>query len=132
MVMTFGEMIFIPASSAYVVHIAPTKSKGEYLGLYTTAFNVAFLIAALAGTQALERLGPTVLWLSAFAFGLLSTAMLLGLSDSGPAKEEVHEEMMLPLSSRQCSLPSPLCAQFSWTAFEALHRIRVSSHVVLM
>lgn len=80
-ILTFGEMIFIPASSAYVAHIAPAKSKGQYLGLYTMAFNIAFLIAVVAGTQTLEKLGPTVLWLSAFAFGLLSAAMLLGLND---------------------------------------------------
>ena len=86
-ILTFGEMIFMPASSAYVAHIAPSRSKGQYLGLYTMAFNVAFLIAAIAGTQTLERFGPTVLWLSAFACGLLSTVMLLGLRDDRSAAE---------------------------------------------
>lgn len=86
-VLTFGEMIFMPASSAYVAHIAPSKSKGQYLGLYTMAFNIAFLIAAMAGTQILERFGSTVLWLSAFASGLLSTVMLLALRDDRQAAE---------------------------------------------
>src|SRR5207249_9397911 len=32
---TFGEMILLPASSAYAAEIAPVAQRGSYIGLYT-------------------------------------------------------------------------------------------------
>lgn len=43
-VWTFGEMILLPASAAYVSDIAPPARSGAYMGLYTMGFSVAFAI----------------------------------------------------------------------------------------
>lgn len=74
---TFAEMILLPAMSDYVAVIAPENRRGEYMGLYTTAFSVAFSLGPWMGTLAYDRWGSTALWLACFAVGGVS-ALLLG------------------------------------------------------
>ena len=76
---TFGEMLFFPASAAYATDIAPDARRGEYSGLYTMAFSLAFAIGPWAGTVVLERAGARVLWGATFLLGTLAAAMFLRL-----------------------------------------------------
>ena len=78
---TFGEMLFFPASAAYATDIAPDARRGEYSGLYTMVFSIAFAIGPWAGTVVLERLGARTLWGSTFALGLIAAAMFLRLPE---------------------------------------------------
>lgn len=73
---TFGEMMLLPGSSAYVADISPAPRRGSYMGLYTMSFSAAFTIGPGLGVALLERFGARVLWGAAFALGCLSTAML--------------------------------------------------------
>ncbi len=73
---TFGEMIFLPASSAYVSDIAPRAQAGVYMGLYTMGFSVALAIGPWLGTQALENFGPTVVWAGTFCCGCITALMM--------------------------------------------------------
>ncbi|HEV8699672.1 MAG TPA: MFS transporter [Candidatus Polarisedimenticolia bacterium] len=73
---TFGEMMLLPGSSAYVADIAPPERRGSYMGLYTMSFSAAFTIGPGLGVAILERFGARVLWGAAFAFGCVSMAML--------------------------------------------------------
>ena len=73
---TFGEMMLLPGSSAYVADISPAERRGSYMGLYTMSFSAAFTIGPGLGVALLERFGARVLWVAAFALGCLSTAML--------------------------------------------------------
>jgi predicted MFS family arabinose efflux permease len=75
-VWTFGEMIMFPASSAYVADIAPERRRGEYMGLYTMSFSLAFAAGPWLGTSVYERHGARVVWAGALALGLLSAALL--------------------------------------------------------
>jgi predicted MFS family arabinose efflux permease len=76
---TFGEMLFFPASAAYATDIAPDARRGEYSGLYTMTFSLAFAIGPWAGTVALERAGARILWSATFLLGALAAAMFLRL-----------------------------------------------------
>ena len=78
---TFGEMLFFPASAAYATDIAPDSRRGEYSGLYTMVFSVAFAIGPWAGTIVLQRLGARILWGSTFVLGLVAAAMFLRLPE---------------------------------------------------
>lgn len=78
-VWTVGEMILLPASSAYVADIAPSAQSGAYMGLYTMGFSVAFAIGPLLGVQALERLGSASVWIGAFVCGCITATALLFL-----------------------------------------------------
>lgn len=78
---TFGEMLFFPASAAYATDIAPESRRGEYSGIYTMVFSVAFAVGPWAGTIVLQRLGARVLWGSTFVLGLIAAAMFLRLPE---------------------------------------------------
>jgi len=75
-VWTFGEMILLPASAAYVSDVAPPAQSGAYMGLYTMGFSVAFAIGPLLGVQAMERLGPGSVWIGAFICGCVTAIMM--------------------------------------------------------
>lgn len=78
-VWTFGEMIVLPGSAAYIAEIAPPSRTGEYMGLYSMAFNIAFTIGPWLGTEVLERYASRALWLSTLAAGALGAALLAGV-----------------------------------------------------
>lgn len=73
---TFGEMILLPASAAYVSEIAPPGRSGAYMGLYSMGFSVAFAIGPLLGVQAMERLGPGSVWIGTFICGCVTATMM--------------------------------------------------------
>jgi MFS family permease len=89
---TFGEMLFFPASAAYATDIAPDARRGEYSGLYTMMFSVAFAIGPWAGTVVLERIGARSLWGITAVLGAVAATMLLRMRE--PAH---HEEVEMPV-----------------------------------
>ena len=72
---TFGEMIMLPATASYMADIAPAERRGQYMGLYTMAFSIAFICSSI-GPVILERFSAPVLWSAAFLLGSLSAAMM--------------------------------------------------------
>ena len=78
---TFGEMLFFPASAAYATDIAPDSRRGEYSGLYTMVFSLAFAIGPWAGTVVFERFGARVLWGLTFLLGAAAAAMFLRMPE---------------------------------------------------
>jgi predicted MFS family arabinose efflux permease len=85
-VWTVGEMILLPASSAYVSDVAPPAQAGAYMGLYTMGFSVAFAIGPWLGVQVLEQWGPTSVWLATFACGCI-TALMIWQPQTGRSHE---------------------------------------------
>lgn len=75
-VWTFGEMILLPSSAAYVSDIAPPARSGAYMGLYSMGFSIAFAIGPMLGVQTLERLGPKAVWIGAFICGSMTAIMI--------------------------------------------------------
>jgi len=75
-VWTIGEMILLPSMSNYVAELSPPDRRGEYMGLYSMSWGMAFAVGPWLGTVVLERYGRNVLWGSAFAAaGLAALAM---------------------------------------------------------
>jgi MFS family permease len=87
-VWTFGEIVLFPGLNAAVADLAPEARRGEYMGLYMTAFNLAFAIGPWAGTAILERWGGPVLWTGAFLAGLVSAILLSRTRTPGHAAAE--------------------------------------------
>ena len=73
---TFGEMIFLPASAAYVSDIAPREQSGAYMGLYTMGFSVALAVGPWLGTAIMERFGASAVWMGTFVCGLITAVMI--------------------------------------------------------
>lgn len=74
-VWTFGEMILFPGMVIYVMDIAPTGRRGEYMGLYAMAMSASLIVGPWAGTVVFEKLGATILWIGTFILGLLAAAL---------------------------------------------------------
>jgi len=74
-VWTFGEMILMPAMTAYVSEISPAGRRGEYMGLYMMGFSLSFMIGPWAGLYALDRWGAGTLWGLCFGVGMVSAAL---------------------------------------------------------
>ena len=82
-VWTFGEMILLPASGAYVADIAPVERRGEYMGLYTMSFAVALAVGPGLGAGAFDRFGAASVWGGAFVLGCVSAAMMARVRSKG-------------------------------------------------
>ena len=91
---TFGEMLFFPASAAYATDVAPENRRGEYSGLYTMVFSIAFAVGPWAGTVALERFGARVLWGLTFLLGVIAAVMFLRMPE--PTAHHAAPEQTLP------------------------------------
>jgi predicted MFS family arabinose efflux permease len=93
-VWTLGEMLFFPASAAYATDIAPEARRGEYSGLYTMVFSIAFGVGPWAGTVVFGRFGAPVLWGLTFLLGVIAAAMFLRLPE--PARHAEPPEQTMP------------------------------------
>ena len=78
-VWTIGEMILLPSMSNFVAEIAPSDRRGEYMGLYSMAWGIAFAVGPWLGTVVLERFGRVTLWSGCFVAAALAAAALARL-----------------------------------------------------
>jgi MFS family permease len=72
-VWTIGEMILLPSMSNVVAELAPPDRRGEYMGLYSMSWGIAFAIGPWLGTFALERFGHVTLWAGTFVVAALAS-----------------------------------------------------------
>jgi MFS family permease len=79
-------MILMPGSSAYAAEIAPPERRGEYMGLYTMSFSIAFSLGPFLGAEILQRWGSHVLWTTAFASGIISTILMSRIGSNRRAR----------------------------------------------
>lgn len=63
---TFGEMILLPAMSDAVASLAPPERRGEYMGLYSTAFAAAMMLGPWLGVWVYAKFGGPWLWAACF------------------------------------------------------------------
>ena len=63
-------------STAYVADIAPAGRTGEYMGAYSSTFSLSMVLGPWAGAAALDRFGPSVMWMGVFILGLMATAVV--------------------------------------------------------
>ena len=85
-VWTFGEMMLLPGMASYVADAAPAGSRGAYMGLYTMAFSLAFVVGQPLGTALLDKAGGRALWLVMLALGLASALLFSRVLEPGPRR----------------------------------------------
>lgn len=59
---TVGEMLTHPLLEGIAASLAPARARGAYMGLYTSTFSAALVLAPLLGNWAYEVLGWQILW----------------------------------------------------------------------
>jgi predicted MFS family arabinose efflux permease len=86
-VWTTGEMLVLPLLNAVVADRASPGRRGQYMGIFTMAFSLAFMFAPAAGTHVYHTFGPDRLWLAIGALGLVLWAWALALGRAlGPRR----------------------------------------------
>lgn len=74
---TFGEMVLFPSMSARVAEMSPPDRRGEYMGVYTMTFGIAFTSGPWLGTVVYSRFGPAPLWIACLAVSAVSVLVFL-------------------------------------------------------
>jgi MFS family permease len=75
-VWTLGEMIFAPATSAFVANIAPEEYRGRYNGVWVTTWSVGMVFGPTLGTWLFQHHEPA-LWISCAVMGLAGAGLAL-------------------------------------------------------
>jgi MFS family permease len=72
---TFGEMISMPITGAYVADLAPEDRRGLYMGTYGMVWAAAFVVGPSAGMFVFS-VNRTLLWVSCGLLGALAAAII--------------------------------------------------------
>ena len=59
---TFGEMLSMPLVTALIAARADDSNRGRYMGMFSFAFSLAFVVAPAGGAAIYEHLGPDAVW----------------------------------------------------------------------
>ncbi len=70
-ILTIGEMIMIPTSTALTANMAPVDMRGRYMGLYSLTWGIGFGIGPVIGGILNDNLAPAAIWYAGMAFGLV-------------------------------------------------------------
>ncbi|PYJ80401.1 MAG: hypothetical protein DME22_24165 [Verrucomicrobia bacterium] len=84
-IFTFGEMMTMPVSSAYVADLAPSHLRGRYMGAYGLVGAAAMTVGPGLGMK-LFAPGSAYLWLTCGALGLVAAMVILQEVKSQPAR----------------------------------------------
>ncbi len=79
-VITIGELIIVPTSSAYVANLAHPDMRGRYMGVYNLAWSFARGAGPVMGGWLSDSFGPPATWYGGLIVGSLSALGLLLLS----------------------------------------------------
>ncbi len=70
-VWTLGEIITSAVAPAIIADLSPVDLRGAYMGIYGSAWGLAYFIGPLAGGWVFEHNGPLTLWLGCFLLSIL-------------------------------------------------------------
>jgi MFS family permease len=79
-VLTVGEMVYIPTVTAFVADIAPEDLRGRYMGAAGLIWGAGYGLGPVTGGLVMDRLGGVYIWPLTLALGLVGAAayLLLG------------------------------------------------------
>jgi MFS family permease len=74
-VFTLGEMIAFPVAAAYIADLSPAHMRGRYSGAYGLTWACGLIFGPAMGMK-LFALGPSALWFTCGALGLLAATII--------------------------------------------------------
>lgn len=74
-VITLGELVIAPVSTAFTADLAPEHLRGRYMGVSGLTWGISFALGALVGGAAMDRIDPRFIW---FGSGVLSALAGIG------------------------------------------------------
>lgn len=83
---TMSEILAMPFMASFCMRRAGSHNMGRYMGLYSTAWALALIIAPLLGTQIIDRFGYEIHWYVFATVSALATILLYAIRnlDKGP------------------------------------------------
>ena len=72
-VLTIGEMIMMPTSTALTANLAPPDMRGRYMSVYSLTWGIGFGIGPVIGGFLNDNLAPVAIWYGGLAMGLAAT-----------------------------------------------------------
>ncbi len=70
-ILTIGEMIVIPTSTALTANLAPPTMRGRYMSIYGLTWGIGFGIGPVIGGFLNDTLAPVAIWYGGLAMGLV-------------------------------------------------------------
>lgn len=86
-VLTLGELIVVPRTSAYAANLAPVDKRGRYMSLYGLTWNVAAGIAPVVGGFLSDQVSPRAPWIGGVAIGFLTVLAFRALKQRHSGEE---------------------------------------------
>lgn len=77
LLITLGEILFMPFTSTYVAKHAPPARRGEYLGVLSASYSLAFILTPILGFGVAERMGYAWSVYGVTSIGIVGLALLL-------------------------------------------------------
>ncbi|MEW6569168.1 MAG: MFS transporter [Chloroflexota bacterium] len=87
-ILTIGELIMIPTSTALTANLAPPEMRGRYMGLYSLTWSVGFGIGPVLGGYLNDHVAPAAIWYFGLALGLGAAAGFLLLQSGLQRKSQ--------------------------------------------
>jgi MFS family permease len=84
-VLTIGEMIMIPTSTALTADLAPADMRGRYMGIYSLAWGVGVGVSPVIGGLLNDAIAPVAIWYFGLTMGLLGAAGFVSLNRAIPS-----------------------------------------------
>jgi MFS family permease len=74
-IITIGEMVFVPVSQAVAARFAPEDMRGRYLAMFGFSYSIPFAVGPLLAGLIMDNYDPHWVW---YASGILGTIGVLG------------------------------------------------------
>jgi MFS family permease len=90
--LTIGEMIMIPTSTALTADLAPPDMRGRYMSVYGLTWSIGFGIGPVIGGFLSDNLAPVATWYGGLVTGLAAAFGFLLLARRGQAQRRSENE----------------------------------------
>ncbi|MBM3121535.1 MAG: MFS transporter [Chloroflexi bacterium] len=88
-ILTIGELIMIPTSTALTANLAPADMRGRYMGVYGLTWGVAMGIGPVLGGTLNDQLAPVAIWYAGLVLGAVAMIGFLVLDRVMPRRSPV-------------------------------------------
>lgn len=88
-IFTFGEIVTMPTSMAYLANLAPPEMRGRYMGVSGLTWSSALIIGPALGMKLLAT-NPALYWIACGTLGLFAAGIIS--STRRPALAEIKNE----------------------------------------
>jgi len=93
LVWTCGEMLTTPLLESFVARRSPVENRGQYMGMFSAAFSVAFVLAPVGGTWVYGQYGYLTLWSLCGLLGVILLVAFLLLSVNVRKQQLVDDQL---------------------------------------